>query len=300
MRAIGLDVGGSAVKAGAVDGNGERRVETVRHLPPGVDFEQLIAFVGEIAEELGPADRVGVGAPGLLDREAGRILQSPNLPWLPAGLLRARVAAAVGLPESSAVLENDANAAALGEFWLGAGHDCDDLLFVTLGTGVGGGLILDGQLVIGAGGLAGEIGHVKVDPRGEPCGCGGRGCIETLASATAARRRALHAGLPQEAPGDLKRLNDRASSTPGPERDLLRAIGYDLGYGLSSALNLLDLRTYVIGGGFSAALPNLLPGIREGFRAGSYGQRTADVRVVAAGLGPSAGWIGAARAALLI
>lgn len=295
-RVLGLDVGGSAIKAGALDADGTGRRETRRELPGDVDFSALAALFADIAAELGPVDAVGVGVPGLLDRAAGRIQKSPNLPWLEGGDLRAAAAAATGLGPAAVAVANDADAAALGEAWLGAGRGVEALLCVTLGTGVGGGLVLGGRLWVGAG-QAGEIGHVKVDPDGPPCGCGGRGCVETLASATAARRRALAAGLPAEAPGDLALLGERAAAGHAREAALLEAIGRDLGFGLSAALNLLDLRTYVIGGGFAAAFDGLLPGIRRGFREGSYGDRVADLDIVCAELGASAGWIGAARAA---
>ena len=297
-RAIGFDVGGSAIKAGAVDADGSNRREGRRAIPADVTFAQLGALFAELATELGPVDRVGVGVPGLLDRGAGRVMNSPNLPWLEGGDLRAAAAAAIDANPDGVTVENDANAAALGEAWLGAGRGVDDLLCVTLGTGVGGGLILGGRLVLGSG-LAGEIGHVKVDPEGPVCGCGRRGCVETLASATAARSRATAAGLPAEDPGNLERLNELASGGAAAERDLLAAVGRDLGYGLSAALNLIDLRTFVVGGGFSAAFEQLLPGIRRGLEEGSYGDRVAAVHVVRAELGSSAGWIGAARGALL-
>ncbi len=297
MRAIGFDIGGSAVKAGAIDADGGGRAEATLETGPQTTLDTLIDGLATLYRELGGADRVGVGSPGLLDREGGRVLDSPNLPWMTEGELIAPLAARLGLSPDRVAFENDANAAALGEFWLGAGATHESLLFVTLGTGVGGGLILDSQLVLGEG-LAGEIGHVKVDPAGPRCGCGSRGCVEALSSATAAARRAQEAGLPPSAPGDLVALNAAADAGDQASRDLFEAIGRDLGYGLSAALNLLDLRTYVIGGGFSAALPHLLPGIRRGFQEGSYGARTAALEIVPATLGPSAGWIGAARAAL--
>ncbi|QDU69287.1 ROK family protein [Engelhardtia mirabilis] len=298
MRALGFDVGGSAVKAGAVDQDGGRRREARREVPADVNFDVLARLLKELADELGPAEAVGVGVPGLLDRAAGRVEVSPNLPWLQGGDLRAAAGAATGIAAARVQVENDANAAALGEAWLGAGRGVDDLLCVTLGTGVGGGLILGGRLVLGAG-TAGEIGHVKVDPLGPPCGCGGRGCVETLASATAARRRAIEAGLPADDPGDLEQLGERARAGEAPEAQLLARIGRDLGYGLAAGLNLLDLRTYVIGGGFAAAFDGLEPGIRAGLREGSYGRRVDELTLVRAELGSSAGWIGAARAALV-
>jgi glucokinase len=190
-------------------------------------------------------------------------------------------------------VENDANVAAQGELWLGAARGERHALVVTLGTGIGGGVVLDGRLFVGEG-LAGEIGHVTVDACGPQCGCGARGCLETLASASAASRRARERGLPAAAPGDLELLATRARAAAGPERELLLEVGLDLGRGLASAVSLLDLRTFVLGGGFSAALDLLEPGIRRGLAERAYGERVASVRLVRALLGPSAGWIGAA------
>jgi glucokinase len=191
-------------------------------------------------------------------------------------------------------VENDANAAALGEQWLGAGRGVDDLLLLTLGTGIGGGLILGGRLIVGEG-LGGEAGHVVVEPAGPRCGCGAVGCIEALASARAASARAKAAGLPREAPGDLERLAARAREGAVDEARLLRAIGRDLGHLLAVVTSLLDLRCYVFGGGFSAALDTLEAGMREGVDERCYGSRSASLRLLRASLGASAGWIGAAR-----
>jgi glucokinase len=159
-------------------------------------------------------------------------------------------------------------------------------------------LILDGKLYAGAG-MAGEVGHMVVDPNGPPCGCGKRGCVEALASATAARKRALAANLPREAPGDLVALAARAREGALAEAALLREIGRDLGRGLGPVVCLLDLRTFVFGGGFSAALDVLEPGLRAGIEERSYGDRAPSIRLLRATLGPSAGWIGAARVALI-
>src|SRR5262245_3484352 len=258
-------------------------------------FQASARALSELAH--GPLAGVGVGLPGLLDREAGCIRKSPNLPWLEEVPVAALFARHTGLAPDAIRLENDANAAALGEQWLGAARGERDLLLLTLGTGIGGGLILGGALFTGAG-LAGEVGHLTVDPAGLACGCGSRGCLETLASASAARRRALERGLPADAPGDLERLTARARVRSGPERELLHAVGYDLGRGLAQVLALLDLRTFVFGGGFAAALDVLEPGVRRALGEWVYGERAARVCLVRAALGPSAGWIGAARLVL--
>jgi predicted NBD/HSP70 family sugar kinase len=157
-----------------------------------------------------------------------------------------------------------------------------------------GGLILDGKLYAGEG-MAGEVGHIVVDPSGIACGCGSRGCVETLASATAAKRRAVQAGLPSTKPGDLRLLAERARAGHTPEKKLLHDVGLDLGRGIAPVISLLDLHVFVFGGGFSAALDTMEDGIRAGAKERSYGARRAELKFVHATLGPSAGWIGAAR-----
>jgi glucokinase len=298
MRVIGIDLGGKAIKAGAVSETGEilARVTIPAELERGP--RDLVERMAHIARELGVEDGLGLGTPGLIDRERGIVLSAPNLKSIEGFPLRAELARQLGLPEIHLSLENDANAAAVGEHWLGAARGESDLLMVTLGTGVGGGLILGGSIYRGSGGMAGEIGHVVVDPEGPLCGCGARGCLETLASASAAERRARAAGLPRSKPGDLPELTARARTGPGPERDLLLALGFDLGRGLGAAVSLLDLRCFVIGGGFGAALDVLEACMHAGLRATSYGERLTSLRFVPALLGNDAGWIGAARLAL--
>jgi glucokinase len=299
MLLVGIDLGGTAIKAGAITSTGE--IVARRQIPSDLERgpEDLLERMAALARELGVEGCVGLGAPGLVDSAAGCVLQSPNLALIQGLPLVAELASRLGLSPARVQLENDANAAAIGEHWLGRGRKERDLLLLTLGTGVGGGLILDGELYAGPGGMAGEIGHVVIEPGGELCGCGSRGCLETLASASAAARRATQAGLPQEAPGDLERLAELARLRAGPERELLFAVGRDLGHGLAAAVSLLDLRCFVIGGGFGAALDTLLPGIRAGIAERCYGERLKGVRIETAELGADAGWIGAARLGML-
>jgi glucokinase len=291
---VGIDIGGTSVKAGALLADGTVLQET--NFDPGFAKGPAHALdtIAEHARELGATRALGVGVPGLLRRADGYLMSSPNIKGFQDLPLRAELAKRLALPLESVIVENDANAAALGEQWLGAARGAQDLLLVTLGTGIGGGLILSGKLYAGAG-LGGEVGHIVVDPRGEACGCGSRGCVETLASATAARRRAVAAGLPAQAPGDLMLLCERAREGHAPEKQLLFDIGRDLGRGLGPVICLLDLQLFVFGGGFSAALDTLDAGIRVGADERSYGARGAKLELVRATLGPSAGWIGAAR-----
>jgi glucokinase len=295
MRLVGIDLGGTAIKAGACDEKG--RILDRRSVPTGLDegAAAVVDRMASLARELQVARKVGVGSPGLIDHRGGRVLQSPNLQVMQGLALRDEMARRLDFASSDVILENDANCAAYGEHWCGAGVGQTDMLMVTLGTGVGGGLVLHDALYSGSGGMAGEIGHVCIDPDGPPCGCGRRGCVEQFASATAGIRRAIEAGLPRESPGNLELLAKQARASDGPERALLVSIGRDLGRGLGMVVSLLDLRTFVIGGGFGAATDVLEPGIRAGLNDRSYGDRLAEVRILPARLGGDAGWIGAAR-----
>jgi len=297
VRYVGFDFGGTAIKAGAVTGEGEILGE--ESVPNGLDQGPYAALdrMAELYRSLRGEGAVGVGIAGLIDVENGVVRESPNLPGVAGLRLRDQLAGRLGLAPEQVAVENDANVAALGEAWLGAARGESNLMVVTLGTGVGGGLILGGRPFGGAG-MAGEVGHVVVEPEGPPCGCGSRGCLETLASATAARSRAVEAGLPEGEPGNLELLVERGEAGGEPERALLHEIGRDLGRGLGPVICLLDLRLFVFTGGFSAAFPLLENGIREGMDERSFGSRGSAVRLRRATLGPAAGWIGAARLAI--
>jgi glucokinase len=291
---IGLDVGGTAVKAGQLDAAGA--IASERELPLGEGgIGELVRLLAELVRgfEGGLPNSLGLAVAGLVDRAAGRVEVSPNIHFLDGVALGPALEAELGLAPGAVRLVNDANAAALGEARLGGGCGRSDLLFITLGTGVGGGLVLGGELWEGCG-LAGEIGHVKIATDGPLCGCGRRGCLETFASATAASRRAQERGLPAEDPGDLIGLSACARRRPGPERQLLEEVGRDLGLGIAAVVNLLDVRCFVFGGGFGQAFDLLAPGMHQGLEQGSYGERLSQVELLPANLGPAAGWIGAA------
>lgn len=301
---VGVDVGGTAIKAGAITPAGDVIREATCPTPvdsgaPAI-FEALADLVGQVSagQEI---STLGVGMAAGLEPGTGQIITSPNMTCLVGQHVPEALGAVLGFAPEEArkrirVL-NDANAAALGEQWLGIARGEDNVVVLTLGTGIGGGLILDGSLVKGATGSAAEIGHVIVDPSGPLCGCGARGCLEAMASARAASGRARAAGLPAADPGNLPALCENARAAPGPERDLLLDVGRDLGRGLTAALALLDLDLFVFSGGFANALDILEPGIRLGLDRGSTPQGRRRVRLVRAALGNRAGWIGAARLA---
>jgi glucokinase len=290
-RLVGIDLGGTSIKGGAVDEAGEilSRVQLDSLVAEGP--EAVCERIAGAAQELELGNSLGIGIPGLVDRRRGLVTASPNLGPIVGFPMRDEVARLLAIDPERVRLENDANVAALGEHWLGGARGEDHALLLTLGTGIGGGLILNGELFLGEDGLAAELGHVTVEPGGLLCGCGSRGCMETLASATAAQRRAREAGLID----DLERLSEKARRQAGPERELLWEVGRDLGRGLAQALLILDVRCFLIGGGFGAALDLLRPGILEGIAERSYGRPSEVLRIVPATLGADAGWIGAAR-----
>ncbi|MEX1025932.1 MAG: ROK family protein [Planctomycetota bacterium] len=294
---VGVDIGGTSVKLGAIDAAGailgERTIEIPAELREAgaratdASVAALFDAIVEAAVALGATDCLGVGVPGLLDRAHGGVVTSPNLRYLEGRSIVDEFQRRLG--GGTVILENDANLAALGEVRVGGARGARNALVVTLGTGVGGGLILNGELFIGEG-AAGEIGHVVVDPDDDEPATGLRGSIENRASATAAMRRARAAGMTD----DLEALSELARRAPGRERTLLEAIGEDLGHGLGAARMLLDLDTFVFGGGFANALDLLEPGIRRGMAARDFGTRAGELRILAAELGNRAGWIGAA------
>lgn len=289
-RSVGVDLGGTSVKVGALDAGG-RRIGT-REFPSELERgpADLARRMAEAARSLGVGSTLGLAVPGLLERAAGVVRKSPNLAPIEGFPLRDELARLLRLDPGRVRFENDANAAAVGEQRAGAARGERDCVLATLGTGVGGGVVLGGELVIGEGGLAGELGHLVIDPRGPRCGCGGHGCLEQFASATAAMRRANERGLDP----DLAGLAARARRAAGPERELLEDVGRDLGRGLAIAATLLDVRCYVVGGGFGAAFDVLRPGILAGLVERAYGRGPDDFRLRPAALGAEAGWIGAA------
>jgi glucokinase len=303
----GVDVGGTKIAAGVVDEEGNL-LARARHESPAGDPTAIENTIAELVRALSTdhaVEAVGVGAAGFIDSERSTVLFAPNLAWRDEPL-KADLERLVGLP---VVIENDANAAAWGEFMFGAGADVDDLLLVTVGTGVGGGIVLDGKLHRGAFGVAAEIGHMRVVPNGRRCGCGNLGCWEQYASGTALVRDArerlasdLEGGerLLELAEGDLDRLDGPMVSKAAKEGDplavdLLADLGRWLGEGIASLAAVLDPGAVVIGGGVSEADDLLLEPVRKHFAANltGHGHRP-ELTIRKAQLGNRAGLIGAA------
>lgn len=304
---IGVDVGGTKIAAGVVDEQGEV-LARARRDSPASDAEAIEKSIADLVVELRAAvDRpvvgVGVGAAGFIDATRSTVLFAPNLAWRDEPL-RADLEALLGLP---VVVENDGNAAAWGEFVYGAGRDVDDLLLVAVGTGVGGGIVLDGRLHRGASGIAAEIGHLRVVPGGRLCGCGNTGCWEQYASGSAlvadARAaaeadpeaaRVLLAGAPVSAL-DGPMITAAARAGDPFARARLAELGRWLGEGIASLAAVLDPAAAVIGGGVSAAGDLLLDPLRTAFRENLTGRgHRPELQVRPAALGNDAGMLGAA------
>jgi glucokinase len=217
---------------------------------------------------------VGIGVPGIIDMQTGMMRESPNLPGWADYPVRAEIEKRLGAP---VILENDANVAALGEKWLGAGRHVGDIAMLTLGTGVGGGIILEGKIWHGMTGMAGEFGHMTVEPDGQQCGCGNRGCLEQYASATAVMRMAREAIANGDAPGlakaassdvefSAKEIYNLAIQGDEEAKRIFRRVGRALGISLATMVNGLNLEMYVIGGGVSSAWEAFSPAIFEELR----------------------------------
>lgn len=288
--AVGIDIGGTKIAAGVVDPEGEvlarRDVAT-----PVSDRQSLVDAITGIARDLAsehPVAVVGIGVAGLVDREGETVRFAAHLP-LANEPLRSEVAKAVGLP---VMVDNDANAGGWAEARFGAARGAQHAVFVAVGTGIGGAIVIDGRLRRGWQGASGEIGHMIVDRDGRPCPCGSRGCWEQYGSGRALLRAAEEAGFEVAHGAAIT-----AAAIDGDQRAqrVLTEIGGWLGVGIASLVAVLDPEVIVVGGGVSAAGELLLEPARESFRTYLTARgRRPEAAVIRAALGPDAGFIGAA------
>jgi glucokinase len=287
---IGVDLGGTKIAAGLVDGDGGVR-ERRERMTPTESQEALLDALEEAVAELLGADvaAVGIGVPSIIDRTTGRALGSVNIP-LDDVDLDDRLRARFGLPVA---IENDANAAAFAEWRFGAGQGASPMLMLTLGTGVGGGVVFGGQLLRG---LA-EFGHIVIEHDGRPCQgtCTGRGHLEAYVSGTAATAAARAAFGPA---ADAYRLVRLANEGDAQAIGILREIGERLGSGIGTLVNVFDPELVVVGGGFAAAGDLILEPARAVARREAVGPAKERVQVVRGKLGTAAGIVGAALVGL--
>ena len=305
---IGIDLGGTFIKGAIVDLRGRVLARMKRPTEASMGKERVVDHVSSVIRALkmiclplGGISAVGMGIPGVIDFRRGAISTSPNLPGWENIPLRKMLSRRIRTP---LYLENDANAAALGEQWMGAARDVRDFCFITLGTGVGGGLVLDGKIWHGADGMAGEVGHMTIDPNGPLCRCGNHGCLEMYASARALQRmirqdfssgkrsRFYSEIRDREISGDV--IHRAAKGGDRVSREAFARMGSALGIGIASLVNLLNLEKVVFGGGLSAAWKFFSPTLRGEVKSRAFAGPGRRVRIVRASAGEDAGVLGAA------
>jgi glucokinase len=278
---IGVDLGGTNLRIAAVNQQGDlmEKVTLGTRVALGKDhvIGEMCGAIRVLAAKYGASfalQGIGIGVPGIIDMKTGMLRDSPNLPGWAETPVRAEIERLLG---TRVILENDANVAALGEKWLGAARDVDDMAMLTLGTGVGGGIVLKGRIWHGMTGMAGEFGHMTVEPEGPPCGCGNRGCVEQYASATAVVRMAKEAIASGRAPGlakaastdpefSSKAIYNLAIQGDEEAKKIFARVGHALGICLANLVNAFNLNMYVIGGGASSAWEAFSPYIFKELR----------------------------------
>lgn len=281
---IGVDLGGTNLRVAAVDEQGGllEKITLGTRVNLGRDrvIHDMCESIQQLAQKYASSAKLmgmGIGVPGIIDMETGMIRDSANLPGWGNYPVRAEIEQRL---RTKVFLDNDGSMAALGEKWQGAARLVDDMAMLTLGTGVGGGLVIGGKIWQGMNGMAGEFGHFMVEPEGNQCGCGSQGCLEQYASASAVVRMAREAIAGGGAPGLAKLAGSDAEFTSemvynlalqgdGDAQRIFRQVGRALGIVLGNLVNGLNLPMYVIGGGASSAWDAFAPAMYEEMRARS-------------------------------
>lgn len=310
-KLIGVDLGGTTIKFAILTDKGEIQqkwsIETNILSDGQLIIPDIIDSINHHIDmydmSVDQFDGIGLGSPGTINHEKGTIKGAFNLNWTNEVYPVRDIEKGTGLP---VVIENDANVAALGERWQGAGNNANDVVFVTLGTGVGGGIIANGKLIQGQNGAAGEIGHVTVDPNGFMCTCGKRGCLETIASATGIVRVARDRASEYAGSSELKAMLDDGQDISAKDvfdlakkdDDLaMMVVDYvcdSLGFVLGNIANTLNPKFVIIGGGVSAAGDFLLNKVDKAMRKNEFATIKDSTELRLASLGNGAGVIGAA------
>ena len=306
---IGVDLGGTNTRTALVDREGtvldKHKEATVAAGGHERVIAKLIVNINRQRENAGRLGRtviaVGVGAPGVIHEQTGVVVKSPNFPdWnnLP---LRKTLELELGIP---VIIENDANAAALGEQWRGAGSGIKSMIFLTLGTGVGGGIILGGRIWHGADGMAGEVGHMTISPDGRPCGCGNTGCLEMYASSRGIVMTFGEIWSQQDAAAPLptgitsEQVYQAARSGDHIAVRAMQDMGRSLGIGIANLINIFNPEMVVIGGGVRDAWDLFIDATRDEIRRRAFEYPAERTKIVPSVLGDDAGMVGAAAVAL--
>ncbi len=311
---VGIDVGGTNIVAGAMPEDGSRQLAIMSEPTKpegGADsvVERIVLLAEKVIAETSRLEGVtrsdfagvGIGSPGPLDRKTGVVLLTPNLGWRDFPL-RDRVSDRLQMPAS---LDNDANCATVGEWWRGAAQGASQVVGLTIGTGIGGGLILNGELYHGASDVAGEIGHTTIDSTGRRCKCGNYGCLEAYASgpAIAERAREMLEDYPDSimlelTNGDLQQITaqtvyDAAKNGDMIAREVVRDTARFLGTGIANLLNIFNPEVVVVMGGVTHAGNTLLEPLRAEVRRRAFEPAVARCRIVLGELTGTAGVVGA-------
>jgi glucokinase len=298
--AIGVDLGGTNLRAAAIDRSGKMldKISGSTNFTEGRDavLADIVSAITSLRTKHGVEGLagMGVGVPGFIRMKEGFITGSNNLPYLEDFPVRDEISRRLG---TVVILENDANAAALGEKWMGAGRDVNDLVLLTLGTGIGGGIISGGRVLRGHIGMAGELGHITVSPNGNPCGCGNQGCLEKHASATAITAMARMLQLGEEVSSkDVYNLARQSGKEGDKARVIWRVVGESLGMALAILVNTFNFPLYLLSGGMLPAWeffePHMLRTLEQ--RSFTYRVTKSETRIAQATLGNEAGLYGAA------
>ena len=307
IEVLAVDLGGTNLRMAVVAENGHIEHRERCSTPHVNDPQAIVDAIAGLAElchkRSSTGERItilGAAVPAILSLGEGKIDRAPNLPMLDGVPFKPLLEKALGI---DVILENDATAAAIGEHWLGASRGCESSICVTLGTGVGGGIMLGGQPVRGPDGTAGEIGHICVEPNGHPCGCGSWGCIEQYASATAVVRMVgeimAEQGTVADATKPLTAKEVYAAAKQGNRAavETFRQMGSYLGLTLAGLVNALNPEAVVIGGGMSAAWDMFIEEMREQITKRAFRVPALRVKLVRAELGDDAGILGVASLA---
>ena len=302
---IGIDLGGTKIATVLTDTEGAiiKRVEEATNAHEGQDavIERIKETVYKVLDPGKDVVGIGIGSPGPLDLENGVVLKTPNLKWdnVP---IRDILEEEFGI---TTYLENDANAAAAGEYRFGAGKGARNLIYITVSTGIGSGIIIDGKVYRGAHGIAGELGHTIIDPNGPICGCGQRGCLEAFASGTGLARRAIlelqlgvESIIRELVEGDLQKVTARTLEDAALKGDefalnMWESTGDYLGIGMTNVINFLDPEMIIIGGGVSKAGELLFEPMRRSIKKRAIESAASKVKIVPAALGKDVGTLGA-------
>jgi len=308
---VGVDLGGTKIAAGLFTAEGKL---TLQHLQPTRAQEgpqavieglrqAVLQLISQAGIDFSQLKGIGLAAAGAIDSHNGVVTLSPNLPGWRNIPLRQIMKDSLGI---TIYLTNDANAAALGEYLFGAGQNVANLVYVTVSTGIGGGIIINGEVYEGVSGAAGEVGHMTIDINGPACNCGSNGCLETLASGAALAREARRhieagegAAILEASGGDLAQVSAKTVFLAVQQGDrlageLIRRTGRYLGVGLANLVNIFNPELIIIGGGLSNMGERLLEPARGVMRERAYEISASAVRIVPAALGSDSGLIGAA------